>query len=301
MAGSFTSVDLAQLPPPQVVEELSFESIFQDMLADLRARDPAFTALVGSDPAYKILQVAAYRELLIRQRVNDGARSVMLAYAGGADLDQLAANYNVQRLVIQAGDPDAIPPTEDVMESDADFRRRILLSQEGYTTAGSIGAYTFHALSASGDCLDVSVANPAIAPGRVDIAVLSRTGTGAAPAATLDAVRAALSAETVRPLCDSVQVESANIVAYSIAGTLTMYPGAGKDRVLARAQAAAEAYAAKMHALGIDVTRSGIFAALHQAGVQNVRLDSPPADVVVRWNEASSCTGILLTIGGEDE
>lgn len=301
MAGSFTSVDLSQLPAPAVVETLSFESIFSQMLADLRARDPAFTALVESDPAYKILEVCAYREVLIRQRVNDGARGVMLAYAAGTDLDQIAGNYNVQRLVVQAGDPDAIPPTEDVMETDEELRRRVQLSLEGYTTAGSVGAYIFHALSASGDCLDVSVASPPITPGTVNVAVLSRTGTGAAPTETLAAVVAALNDEVVRPLCDTVAVESAEIVNYAITASLTLYPGAGQDQVLAAAIASAQAYAARMHALGLDITRSGVFAALHQPGVQNVSLVAPAADIVVAWNQASKCTGITLTIGGEGE
>ena len=79
MAGSFTAVDLSRLVAPTVVETLDFETIFAAMLADLQARDSAFSALVESDPAYKILEVAAYRELLIRQRVNDAGRAVMLA------------------------------------------------------------------------------------------------------------------------------------------------------------------------------------------------------------------------------
>lgn len=301
MAGTFTTVDLSQLPAPSVVEDLSFETIFQAMLVDLQARDPAFSALVESDPAYKILEVCAYRETLIRQRVNDAARGVMLAYAIGSDLDQIGANFNVARLVIVAGDPEAIPPTEDVYESDEDYRRRIQLSLEGYTTAGSVGAYTFHALSASSDCLDVAVANPPLTPGTVNVSVLSRTGSGAAPAETLDAVIAALNAEEVRPVCDTVVVQSAEIVDYAITASLTLYSGAGQTQVLEAAQAAVQAYADRMHRLGLDVTRSGIFAALHQAGVQNVTLTAPAADVVIAWNQASNCTGITVTIGGVGE
>jgi phage-related baseplate assembly protein len=75
-----TAVDLSQLPAPAVVEAISFEQIFAEMLADLRVRDDTFTALTESDPSYKVLQVAAYREMLLRQRVNDGAKAVMLPY-----------------------------------------------------------------------------------------------------------------------------------------------------------------------------------------------------------------------------
>lgn len=301
MAGGFSAVDLSRLAPPDVVEALDFETIFAAMLADLQARDSTFSALVESDPAYKILEVAAYRELLIRQRVNDGARAVMLAYATGADLDQIGANYNVDRLLISAGDPNAIPPTADVYEADADFRRRIQLSLEGYTTAGSVGAYIFHALSADGDVKDASVANPPITPGTVNVAVLSRTGDGTAPGGTLTAVTAALNAEEVRPLCDTVVVASAAIVNYAITATLTLYAGTGAAQVMAAAQAAAEAYAARMAALGLDITRSGIFAALHQPGVMNVSLASPSSDIVIAWNQASHCTGITLTNGGTGE
>ena len=296
MASAYTKVDLSQLAPPNVVESLDFESILSAMLADLRARDPAFTAIVESDPAYKILEVAAYRELLIRQRVNDAAKAVMVAYAQGADLDQIAANYDVARLLITPADDTTIPPTEAVFESDDDFRVRILLSLEGYTTAGSKGSYIFHALSASGDCKDVAVTS--LTPGTVNVAVLSRTETGAAPSATIAAVTEALNAEVVRPLCDTVVITSAQIVNYSITASLTVFSGAGQAEVLAAAIAAAEAYAAEQHRLGRDITRSGIFAALHQPGVQNVTLTSPAADIVNAWNQAPWCTAVNVTIGG---
>jgi len=301
MAGAFTQVNLSQLQPPDVIEALDYEAILAAMLADLRARDPIFSALVESDPAYKILEVAAYREMLLRQRINDAAKSVMLALATGADLDQIAANYNVQRLVIDAGDPVAVPPVPPTYESDADFRNRILLSLEGYTTAGSVGAYQFHALSADADVKDVSVANPPLVPGQVNVAILSRTGNGAASTPLVNTVQTALSAETVRPLCDSVVVQSAAIVNYAVTAVLTLYPGSGPEAVLAAAQAAVEKYTTDMHRTGRDITRSGLFAALHQPGVQNVSLTSPDADVVIAWNQAPWCTAINVTVGGIGE
>jgi phage-related baseplate assembly protein len=301
MAGAYTQVNLSQLQPPDVIEALDFETIFAAMLADLQARDPVFSALVESDPAYKILEVAAYRELLLRQRINDAAKSVMLALATGADLDQIAANYNVDRLVIDPGAPTAVPPVPPTYESDADFRNRILLSLEGYTTAGSVGAYQFHALSASGDVKDVAVASPPLVPGQVNVAVLSRTGNGAASTPLVNTVYAALSADTVRPLCDAVVVQSAGIVNYSITAVLTLYPGVGQETALAAALAAAQAYAADMHRIGRDITRSGLFAALHQPGVQNVSLTAPAADVVIAWNQAAWCTAINVTVGGTGE
>lgn len=296
MAGAFTQVNLSELPAPTVVEVLDYEAILTAMIADLRARDPAFTAMVESDPAYKILEVAAYRELLIRQRVNDGARAVMLAYAEGSDLDQIAANYGVQRLVIVPADPDAVPPVEAVMEADVDLRNRTQLSLEGYTTAGSEGSYVFHALSASGDVKDVQAVSPT--PGQVTVYVLSRTGTGTAGTGLLSTVSAALNAEKVRPMTDQVTVLSASIVNYTIEAELVMYPGPDSAVVLAAAQAAVTAYAEAQRRIGYDVTLSGIYAALHQPGVQRVELTAPASNLVIDDGEASYCTAIDVTAAG---
>ena len=126
MAGTFTAIDLSQLPAPSIIEQLDFETILDEILADFLARDPSHTAPLESDPAYKILEVAAYRELLLRQRVNDGARGVMLAYAVGSDLDQIGANFSVRRLLIQPADPTTIPPTPAVYESDEDYRLSLI-------------------------------------------------------------------------------------------------------------------------------------------------------------------------------
>lgn len=292
----YSAIDLSQLPAPSVIEALDFEAILAAMLADLRERHPAFTAVVESDPAYKILEVAAYRELLIRQRVNDAARGVMLAYAVGADLDHIGANYDVARLLIDAGDATAVPPVPPTYESDEEFRRRIQLSPEGYTTAGSEGSYVFHALGAAGDVKDAQAVSPL--PGVVTVYVLSRTGDGAAPLALVAAVDAALNKETVRPMTDNVTVQSAAIVDYAVTAELVMYPGPDSEVVRANALAAIQAYVDGVHKIGYDVTLSGIYAALHQSGVQRVNLSSPAANIVIDDGEASYCTAITVTVAG---
>lgn len=301
MASTFTTVDLSQLPPPNVVDLIDFETILSSMQADLVARCPAFSALLESEPAFKILEVAAFRETLLRQRVNEAAKAIMLAYAFSADLDQLGGNFNVARLLLSAGNPTAIPPVPPIYEDDESFRRRIQLSFEGYTTAGSVGSYAYHSLSADADVLDVGIASPPITPGTVNVAVLSRTGNGAAPAGTIANVLAALNADEVRPLCDNVVVDSAQIINYSITASLDMYPGAGQAQVLLSATAAVQSLVADSRRLGRDITRSALTAALHQFGVYRVNLTSPAADVVILWNQAAYCTSINVTQGATNE
>ncbi|MBL4929326.1 baseplate assembly protein [Fuscibacter oryzae] len=299
MAGNFTAIDLSLLAAPDVVETIDYETILAAMLADLVARAPEFSALVESDPAYKILEVAAFREVILRQRANEAARAVMLPYALGADLDNLAALFGVVRLVVDPGDALAVPPIPPTYETDDALRRRTQLSLEGYSTAGPRGAYIYHALTASGDVLDANASSPS--PGDVLVSVLSRTGNGTAAAPLLATVLAALDDEDVRPLCDHVVVASAGIVNYSVAATLTFFTGPDQAVVLASAQAAIEAYAEAQHRIGRDVTLSGIYAALHQPGVMRVDLTAPVANIAIGATQASFCTSITLTDGGIGE
>lgn len=294
----FTAVDLSKLPAPDIVEELSFESVLQAMLTDLQTRDPAFSALLPSDPAYKILEVAAYRELLIRQRVNEAGRAVMLAYAAGSDLDQIAANFNVERLVLDPGDEEAVPPIPPTLESDTALRRRIQLAFEGLSVAGPASAYILHSLSAHADIKDVSVTSPD--PGEVVVSVLSLTGDGDAGSEILDAVESALN-EDVRPLTDHVTVQSAEIIEYQIEAVLTVFSGPDSAVILEAANTSMRDYVSDSHKIGRDITLSGIYAALHVAGVQKVTLTNPTEDIVVDDDEAPYCTDVDVTVGGVDE
>lgn len=293
-ATAFTAIDLSQLPEPSVVQQLDYEQILAAMLADLQARDPAFTALVESDPAYKVLEVAAYRELLIRRRVNDAALGVMLAYARGSDLDQIGANYGVARLVLDEGDTDAVPPVEPTYEEDEDFRRRIQLSPEGYTTAGSKGSYIFHGLSADADVKDIDAVSPT--PGQVTVYVLSRAGSGTASEELIAAVGAALNAQDIRPMTDQVTVQSAAIVNYTIVAELVILPGPDSNIVRQAALDAITAYTQGQHKIGYDITLSGVYAALHQPGVQRVNLTAPSGNLTISAGQAPYCTGITLTV-----
>lgn len=294
----FAAINLAQLPLPDAVETLDFEVIVAAMKADLVARMPSLAAVMEleSDPLNKLIEVCAYRELLIRARANDTVRAVHLATATGADLDNLAALFGVVRLTVTPANPAAVPPTAAVMEADAALRLRAQLALEGFSTAGPRAAYEFHARSADARVLDVAVDSPN--PGEVRVVVLSSEGTGAASPAVLTAVSAALNAEDVRPLCDAVTVLSATIVNFTVTATLSVLDGPDPAVVLAAAQAALAQYLADLRAVGRDVRLSGIYAALHQPGVEAVTLAAPLADIAIGPTQSANCTAVNITIGG---
>lgn len=295
---SSTAIDLSRLPAPDVVESLDYEAILARLTADFLARFPAFDALLESEPVIKLLEVAAYQELQLRQRVNDASRGVMVAFARGADLDQLGAIFGVTRLELEPADEQAGTPA--IMEGDAALRARILLAPDAYSVAGPRAAYVFHALSASGDVADASATSPS--PGEVVVSVLAReavgAGSGAAPQALLDQVEAAVGAETVRPLTDLVTVQSAQIVEFTVEAQLDIYTGPDQSLIYSSALAALDDLLTTRRRIGLDVTRSAIFAALHVAGVDNVTLAQPAADVIVDDTQAAYAADISITVAG---
>lgn len=338
MTGSLNAVDLSQIPAPQVVEVIDYEVILSEMLADLEARTIAaglpFTPLVESDPVLKNLETVAFREFNLRQRVNDAAKANMVAYAIDGDLDNLGALMGVKRLTLDPGDAArGIPKT---MESNDDYRRRIILSPEGFSVAGPVGAYVYHALSADSDVLDASATSPtpddikaivqsvlashgaspvlmtdmaaaleaATWPGEVIVTVLSRTGSGIAPPALVKKVADAVNADDVRPMTDIVTTKSAEIVPYSVRATIYTYPGPDSSVVMADALTRLKKYQASVHRLGKDVAMSGLSGALHTAGVQRVKFDAPLNDIVIGDTQASYCDpdqSIQVVFGGTDD
>ena len=255
------TIDLSQLPAPDVVEVLDYETLLAERKATLISLYPAEqqatiarTLALESEPIVKLLQENAYREVILRQRVNEAAQANMVAYANDGDLDQLGANNGVTRLTLVPADDTTIPPTPAVMESNDDFRLRVASAFEGLSVA---------------DLLAV--------------------------------VDAALNDEDVRPVADRVTVQSASIVNYAVEAVLYLYPGPEAEPVRAAAEKKLAAFVSAQARLGRDIRKSALYAALHVEGVQRVELAQPAADVVLDKTQAAYCTGYSITVGGSDE
>lgn len=299
-------VDLSKLTAPDVIEELDYETLLADRKAKFLSLYPeserAFwqaRLALESEPIAKLLEENAYLELILRARINHAARAVMLAFATGADLDHLGALMGVQRLLIRTEDVSQNPPIPAIYEDDERLRLRIQMSLEGRTTAGSRGSYLFHTLSVSANIRDANISSPT--PGTVLVTVLPTRNYEDDEQALLDAVKQKLNQEEIRPLTDTVEVARAEQVTYQVIAELTMYPSAIEGISFAAAQSKLNAFVEKQYYLGRDITLSGIYAALHQEGVQNVHISQPSADIVVEPKKVACCTGINITIRGRDE
>ncbi|MDQ0250964.1 phage-related baseplate assembly protein [Sphingomonas kyeonggiensis] len=296
-----SAIDLSQMTPPTVIEPVGYEAILAALIARIQEPDlfPDFDATVESDPIMKLLQVLAWRELLMRQQFNERALQLFVAYATKTNLDHLGVLVGVPRLVIDEGDPEhGVDPT---LEDDDPYRQRIVLAAERFSVAGPALAYVFHAKSAHPDVLDASATSPA--PGEVLVSVLSRTGDGTAPADTLEAVDVVLTpiaGNRIRPMGDLVTVASAEIVEFEVVGTLYTFLGPDRDVVLAAARVRLDAYLAASRLLGRNITVSSLHAALTVPGIQRVELELEE-DVVCDMTQAAWCTNIALAHGGYDD
>ncbi|HCE6433875.1 baseplate J/gp47 family protein [Pseudomonas aeruginosa] len=301
---TFAAIDLSLLPAPSVVEPLDYEQIFAERKAYAVSLWPAnqqaevaATLELESEPLTKLLQENAYRETIWRQRVNEAALATMLASAKGADLDQVAANYNVQRLVVTPGDPSAVPPVAEVLEDDDSLRERAQMAWEGLSTAGPRNSYIFHARAADGRVGDASAVSPS--PAVVVVTVQAAQGNGSAPADLLAIVDAYLNDADRRPVADRLTVQSAQVLEYCVDATLYLATiGPESEPILDAARARLTAYVHQRRRLGMEVSESAVHAALHVEGVSKVTL-SNWSDIAATPAQAPYCVGITLTLGDE--
>ncbi|KZN66831.1 baseplate assembly protein [Pseudoalteromonas luteoviolacea] len=337
---NFSAIDLSRLPAPNLIEPLSFEKIRAEILDDFKTRFPNAELNLVSDPVIKLVESFAYRELLLRQRINESAHSVLLANATSSELDYLGNRFGVERVLLVPADDSKIPPQQAEYESDERFRERIALALEGFSTAGPAGAYAFHAMKGSQHVKDVFVDAPQFAyvdlseqvnnllppsarllvctndagltpdvltgaippepmPGDVAITLLTDQGNGHATEGVIEQVQAQLNKDNVRPLTDRVHIKSAEIVEFALDATLHIYPGMDGAALVNEAKQSLTAWLNQHHQLGHDISLSGLYAVLHQEGVQRVELHSPQWDISIKEHQAAFCSSVNIELGEE--
>lgn len=301
-----TLTDLSQLPAPNVIETFDFETIFNsrkekfiNLYPEEQRADVAKTLEFESEPIVKLLQESAYNELILRQRINEAALSLMVAYAKNEDLDNLGANFKVYRLTIQKADNSVTPAIPEIKESDDDFRVRIQFAFEGLSVAGPRAAYEFFSRSADGRVLDAAAESPA--PTCVTIAILSRENNGIASQELINIVNKAVNEDDRRPIGDRVTVKAVQLINYSIKAKLYLYSGPESEPIKKAAIDNLINYINEKHRIGRRISRSAIMSALHVAGVQRIELVTPEQDITISREQASYCSSYDVEVAGYDE
>ena len=275
-----TGVIPALLPPLTVVKTVDYEVIVAEIAASAGVENNS-----PADPAYRVVLACAYREMLIRQEMNEQAKGLTLAHAFGSQLDHIGVTYY--------RNPDGSPILRRAGELDDDYRARLQESPEGLSVAGPEGAYRFHARNASQEVKDVSVDSPQ--PCEIDLFVLGRTSDGQASPGLLQGVDTYL--KPFRPFGDRVRVRSAEIVRYALNATVFVSSELDPAMALEVAEKRAKAYVAQMHKLGGQVVRSAVDAALTVEGVTEVVLNGWQ-DIRCSKSQAPYCYDVVLRPGG---
>lgn len=329
------ALNLSSLPDPTIVETVEFQTIFDELRLDFQQRFPEYTALVESDPAIKLLEVAAYREVILRARVNDAFKATLLAFAAAGDLDNLAAFYGLTRIA---------------NETDAELKDRTINRIQGSSTAGGAAWYRYQALTADSGVRDARVTSPGA--GQVQIALLSKetqnlqalgtaasgltedmialatfygvsTGEGtqvlndlqasAAIQAVIDnagprgqatpqllsSVDTVCQGDTVRVITDALTVTSANVVGVNVEANVYLYPDSSAT-VLNGVEASIRAALESEGGLGWDLTLSWLIKNIHVDGVQRVELASPTTNQIAADDTAISIGTFTINNLGYD-
>ena len=271
---------LQSLPPPEAVEELTFETIRDEILVSMSVQLPAWTQH-PDDPLYKAIENFAYREYLIRQRVNANIRQTLLAFASGANLDHLAALVSLSRAE---------------GEEDDDLRERFATSLVGLSV-GTAAAIRANCFAAGVQVDDVQIT---VATNGQDITVYPASG-GAALSTDDQITLLDYIADPARVhIGDTLTIGTITTHTYTIDASVT-YDSRTTDRVALEAaiRQAVYAFISEHQKVGSSVNLSILTDALVVDGVIDVSVSAPTSSHTGVVGQIPTCsrntTDVTLT------
>lgn len=290
-------VDITNLPPPDAIEPLDFETILAERVEELlalvpddRRQEVEETIALESEPLTIALQNAAYREMLLIAKMNQKIRAIFLATATGTDLEHHGVPWSIKRKVIQEENLEANPPLKRIMESDGDLRRRIQMAPYKLSTAGPSGAYEAHSLDFDKSIKDASTTRPI--PGTVRVHILSRNNQGQPTDDLLAGLYDYLSDEQRRPLNDTVQTVAATAKKFELIYEVTYVAKPEIDITKAEVARRIQQLLEQRQMLGRSISLVHIYGAIDVPGVEKARIISPKADVDCTEHEYPMATKV---------
>lgn len=190
-------------------------------------------------------------------------------------------------------------------ESDEQYRERIHIAPESFSSAGPSGAYEYYALSANASIIDAYIEGPELRegarPGEVDIYVLLDKGM-IPDTAVLEEVRKKCDNKRIRPLTDRVNVKAPgkktfNFTAtYYVAKSMETQQGAIQEAVN---KAVEEFEQWQRSRLGRDIEPTELIYRMRAAGAKRVEVGF--AHTVVANNEIAWASSKTITYGGIED
>lgn len=290
------AIDLASIPKPEVIEELSYAAIvarkkatFQAIWNAVRAVHPDMpdydVSMLETDAVMIVIEADATDEMLLRARINDSAKANVLPWSTGNDLAILA----------QFGH--GVIPIDG--ETEDQLKDRVILKEQGSSSAGPKEWYKFHARSVSADVREVEVLRPGSGP-ELQLAILSYSNGGVASDALLAAIRARVTADNVRGDNDIVTVVRAVREVIDIEADIWLRPNADYAVFQALEPNIRTAWD-KEGKIGADLLKSWIGARLTPTGVYKAVIRLPLNDKIAELGQAFAIGNITLNFTGRAE
>jgi len=270
----------ANLQPMIVLEKISTEDILETRMIRFKQLwakyDPPMAAQydvenLEFDPIKINQEACTYFELMLRDRVNQAARSITLAYAIGTDLDAIASRY-----------PGGVPRQEG--ESDDRYRRRIWLSPNTLSPHGTAEAYEFWALTAYPALRDVTAIRKVTHDyyPTILITCLMQPPNDPGPEdEALVRIRAYIQTLSRAGLTDVISVNKPKIKDINYKINVWLYPGTLQDQALERIEKNLSTLIAEQYWLGHDHSLMAINACCALSGVHHVDIIEPTEDIFV--------------------
>jgi phage-related baseplate assembly protein len=323
-------INLAELGRMLVLESISSEKILLDRLARFKALWMQYDPPNGAqydvdqlefDPIKITQENSTFFEMALRDRVNQAARAVTLAYAVGTDLDAIASRYpgGVPRLDTNN---DGIPD-----ERDDRYRRRVWFSPNVLSPHGTAESYVFWALTADPTLRDAS-ATTIEGTGKVFITLMAESGslmdmvwtrtsdlqTGVLlstkaepvvkPTPTLQQiidVRKYILDEARRGLTDEINTYGPKITPVMYKCRIWLFPNVSAELAVTAVETAMTELLERQRWIGYDHSRMEIDAALAQVGVHHAIIDEPHKDVMVDDRGVVQVNSVNIQIVGRAE
>lgn len=185
------------------------------------------------------------------------------------------------------------------VEDDDSLTERVWLAPSKYSCAGPRDAYEYYVREWRSDVEDVQIVSPS--PCVVNVFVTMIGGRQPTEEERED-LRAYLSGDTIRPLCDQVEVLAATEIGFEV--SITYYIASSDQKSAATIQQqvekAVDDYVAWQKKLGRDINPTELIARVRGAGAKRVKVTAPE-DVAVSKTELPICTARKLMYGGLED
>ena len=288
------------LPAPTAVEALSYETLVTGWKTQFKALWLAYDVdSLETDPGVIVAEAYAYLRLTDRQRINDVYRALRLPLATGTNLDGLAADRGVKRLVLIP----ATATTAPVMEGDVSLLLRTWLRMQAWGS-GSVYGVEYHART-----LGILHAASVGAVTQADVHVIDHPGEGRMTCVVLAAAGLApADAEAMRAFVGNglmtrarhpgavwIDTVLADIVTVPYTGVLKIRRGASRSALLAAAEDGLTTYMLTRRRIGALVPVSAMQAVQMGYGVVEAQASDPMADVVIPETAAAELGDVAIT------